>query len=460
MANEESTIKIYFRLLNYIKPYTGRLILSVFFMLMFAVLTGALAYLIGPAIKLLFTGTEKPINIVPFDLFTLPADTVAYVIPLAIVFVSIFKGIASFANAYYMGFIGQRIIADLRKELFSHILKLPIDYFVSTTTGQISSRITNDVAMLQKSVTDTAMHLLKQSLTLIALIIFIIGMDWKLALIASVGFPLAMYPALKLGKRMKSVSTRGQMTMALLNSIIIESIKGVRIVKAFGMEKYEVGKFGEENERLTKYVIKAIKVRGLSSPLMEAFGACAFALTILYAATRIANGTLAPEVFISTFTAVLLMYQPLKVLNITYLTLQQGVAGAIRIFEVLDSKSETHEVVGNDTMKGLNNGIELDNVHFSYGDKAVLKGIDLVAKKGETFAIVGSSGSGKTTLVNLLPRFYDIDSGSISIDGKDINNFTLGSLRSNIAVITQEVVLFDDSVLNNIDYGDSKKSFE
>jgi subfamily B ATP-binding cassette protein MsbA len=233
----------------------------------------------------------------------------------------------------------------------------------------------------------------------------------------------------------------------------------VRIVKAFGMEGYESGRFSEENERFANYRLKTIKVRAISSPLIEVLGTVGFAATIWYAAYRITSGTLKPEDFISFFAAAVMLYQPIRTLNGVHLNLQQGLAAATRVFEVMDTPGEPREEQAEE-LRGLTDSIEFKNVSFSYGNKTVLKEINLKVKKGSHIAIVGASGTGKTTFINLLPRFYDVTGGEILIDGKDIRELTLTSLRSNISVVSQQVVLFNDTIKGNIAYGDPERTDE
>jgi subfamily B ATP-binding cassette protein MsbA len=453
-------MKLYLRLIKHLRPYWLSFIFALVCMMAFALSTGAMAYLIGPAIKFLFTSTtDETVRLVPYNLFTIEKEKMIIAIPLALIVMAVTKGLSYYGNTYYMGYIGQRVVTDLRRKLYEHILRLPVNYFTSNPTGTLTSRLTNDVSMLQKTTSDALAVALRQVFTIAVLAAVIASMDWKLALIASIAFPLAVWPMIRFGRRVKRESKKGQVTMGAITSLLHEAIGGVRIVKAFGMEGYESGRFSTENERFAKYRLRTIKVRAMSTPLMETLGAVGFAATIWYAAYRINGGTLKPEDFISFFAALVMLYQPIKALNGVHLNLQQGLAAATRVFEVMDTPQEPLEEEGV-KLEGLTDGIEYRNVSFGYGGKTVLEDINLRVKKGWLIAIVGVSGVGKTTLVNLLPRFYDVTGGGIFIDGRDIREFSLASLRSRISIVSQQVILFNDTVKGNIAYGDPARTDE
>ncbi|MBI5903247.1 MAG: ATP-binding cassette domain-containing protein, partial [Deltaproteobacteria bacterium] len=393
------------------------------------------------------------IKLIPFNLYAVPRDKMLVAIPLAIIVVALIKGFGSYGQSYFMGYVGQGIVRDIRKKLYEHILGLPASYFSSTPTGVLISRLTNDVNLLHATTAEAVSTVLKQSLTIAVLAGVVISLDWKLALAASVAMPLSVYPMRKLGKRMKKISTRSQVSMGAMTALLHEAIAGVRIVKAFCMEGYEAARFQKENERYTAHQLKTIKVRSISSPLMETFGAVGFAVTIWYAAYRISHGTLKPETFISFFASVIMFYQPIKGINGINLNIQQGLAAATRVFEVMDIRKEI-EKPGARPAAGLSRSMEFRNVFFKYGGEWVLKDINIEVGKGEVLAIVGSSGAGKTTFVNLIPRFYDVTEGAILMDGVDVRDVTLKSLRSQVAIVSQQVILFNDTVKKNIAYGD------
>jgi len=446
----------YSRILKLLPPYKVQFALAFVCMVGFALSNGAMAYLIGPVMKFLFSNETMTagITVVPFDIYTVPREKMLVGIPLAIIIVAVVKGLSSYGQSFFMGYVGQGVVRDIRKRLYEHVLSLPASYFTSNPTGVLISRLTNDVNLLQTTTSEAISTMLKQSLTIVVLAVVIVSLDWKLALAASIALPLSVYPMRKLGKRMKKVSTHTQVSMGAMTTLLHEAIAGIRIVKAFCMEDYESARFHAENQRYTHNQLRSIKIRSISSPLMETFGAVGFAVTIWFAAYRISHGTLKPETFISFFASVIMFYQPIKALNGVNLNIQQGLAAATRIFEILDRETEVQHSDGALTLDGINDSIEFKGVNFKYGAATVLNGIDLRVKKGEVLAIVGSSGAGKTTFVNLIPRFYDISGGSILIDGKEIRDISLKSLRSQIAIVSQQIVLFNDTVKKNIAYGD------
>lgn len=453
-------MKTYFRILKLLPAYNLELVLAFACMVGFALSNGAMAYLIGPVMKFLFSsgGEATGINLIPLDLFTIQKEKMIIAIPLAIMAVGVVKGISSFGQSYFMGFVGMGIVRDIRKRLYEHILSLPVGYFTGSPTGVLISRLTNDVNLLQSTTSEAVATVLKQSLTILVLAGIVISLDWKLALAAGVALPLSLYPMRKLGKKMKRASTEGQATMGTMTALLHEAIAGIRIVKAFSMEGYEAERFRQENERFTRTQIKTVKVRSISSPLMEMLGAVAFAITIWYAAYRISSGTLKPEAFISFFASVIMFYQPIKSLNGVNLNIQQGLAAAVRIFDVLDTRPEPLAPDGSFETAGINDCIEFRGVSFNYGGEQVLKDINLKVKKGTALAIVGSSGAGKTTFVNLIPRFYDATKGAILFDNKDIRDIRLKSIRRVSAIVSQQVVLFNDTVKRNIAYGDFSRT--
>jgi len=293
---------------------------------------------------------------------------------------------------------------------------------------------------------------------LVCLVGVIFYTDWKLALIAMIVFPLTIYPISWFGKKMRKVTTSTQITMGNLNSLLQETISGARIVKAFCMEKYENKRFAAENERLFKHYMKAVSVNAISSPLMDFLGGLGIAAVIFYGGYNVVHGYSTPGTFFSFIAALLMLYEPVKRLTNVNNTINQGIAGADRIFSIIDLVPDIEDKTDAVVLPPISKSIDLRNVTFSYETMPVLKNINLSIKAGEVVAFVGMSGGGKTSLVNLIPRFYDVNAGCILIDGYNIRDVSLQSLRRQIAIVTQQTILFNDTVKNNIAYGDIERT--
>jgi subfamily B ATP-binding cassette protein MsbA len=381
-------------------------------------------------------------------------------IPLAIVGIFILKGLFDYGQGYLMSFVGQRIITDLREKIYHHVQSLALPFFTKNPTGVLMSRILNDVNLVQGAVTDAVTGLLKDIFTIIGLVFVVFYRDWQLALIALVVFPVAIYPIVKFGRKLRSYSTHTQTTMADLSTMLLETISGTRIVKAFNMENYERRRFSKINEKLFRIIVKSFRVRAVSHPLMETLGGLGIAAIVFYGGYNVIHGTATPGTFFSFLAALLMLYEPVKRLSNVNNSIQQGLAGASRIFEILDTVPEIRNKPGARDLGQIREGIEFQNVSFKYEENWVLKNINLQIKTGEAVAFVGSSGGGKTTLVNLVPRFYDVNSGRLLIDGQDIRDLTVESLRGKIAIVTQQTILFNDTVENNIAYGNIGQPYE
>ena len=322
------------------------------------------------------------------------------------------------------------------------------------------SRITNDVASVQTAASEAITALVKDSFMLISLVGVIFYSDWKLATIAMFVFPLTIYPIAMFGRKIRNLATSTQITMGTLNSLLQETISGTRIVKAFGMEKYESKRFATENAKLFKYHLKAVSINAISSPLMDFLGGLGIAAVIFYGGYNVVNGNSTPGTFFSFIAALLMLYEPVKRLTNINNTINQGIAGADRIFSIIDRVPDIEDKPNALELPPIHRGIDIKNVMFCYEKKPVLKNVNLSIKAGEVVAFVGMSGGGKTSLVNLIPRFYDVNEGRVLIDGYDIRDVSLQSLRKQIAIVTQQTILFNDTVRNNIAYGDIQRTEE
>jgi subfamily B ATP-binding cassette protein MsbA len=357
-----------------------------------------------------------------------------------------------------MNYVGLRIVADIREKLYNHLQILSLSFFTKTPTGILISRITNDVNLIQGSVSNAITGLLKDVFTVLGLITVVFYRDWKLGIIALLIFPLSIIPIKEFGKRLRKFSRKSQQRMGSITTFLHETIAGNRIVKAFNMEEYEKRRFAEENNRFFKIVLKRVKIRAFSHPLMELLGGIAVAIIIWVGGYRVIRGELTPGAFFSFMTALLMLYAPIRDLNKVNLEVQEGLAAAIRVFELLDTAPEIEDEEGAIPLPPVSEVVKFQNVSFKYDEEIVLKDIALYVKVGEVIALVGMSGAGKTSLVNLLPRFYDVNKGQILIDGHDIRKVTIKSLRDQMALVTQQTILFNDTARNNIAYGSLKCS--
>jgi len=412
------------------------------FMGIYSATSGALAYLMKPAIDEVFI--KKNILMLK-------------VIPFAIIGVVIIKGVADYLQAYFMTYVGLSVIRNIRDALYFHIQRLSISFFSKTPTGTLISRITSDVNLVQSAVSDTITSVVKDFFTLIALTGVIFWQDWKIASLALCVFPWAIIPMQKFGKRVRKFALKGQIKMADISTHLHETITGHRIIKAFGMEDYEVQRFSEENKKFFRNMRKRVLARALSASIIETFGVIAVSLFVFYGGLRVIQGELTPGGFFMIMASLGMCYQPVKGLNKANQSIQEGMAGAARIFAILDTKPDIVDHPEARELPSIKSGIEFKNVWFKYEEDWVLKNINFKVKAGDIIALVGPSGAGKTTLVNLLPRFYDIQEGQILIDGQDIRKATIASLRDHIALVTQQTILFNDTVRYNISYGKAEK---
>ncbi len=429
------------RLLALVKSQWPRLSLALLCMLLVAVITPVKPYLVKPIVDEIFVKKNvKMLELLPF----------------VIIMIYILEAVFLFGQTYLMNYVGQDLIKRLRDELYSHIQMLSLSFFHKHETGVLMARITNDVSIIKGMVSDAAAGVLKDSLSIIGLLCVIFYLDWKLAMIAVTVLPLAALLIVNFGKRMRKLSTRRQEAMADMSSLLHETFTGTRIVKAFGMEPYENRRFFEKTARLFKYEIKAVIVKGISSPVMGLLGGIGVALIVWYGGNKVISGISTPGTFFSFMTALIMFYQPIKAISKLNNTVQEGLAAAVRIYAILDTDSDIVERREAVELERKRHPVVFENVSFKYEDQMVLRNINLQVKAGEIVALVGMSGGGKTTLVNLVPRFYDVTEGAVLIDGHDVRDVTIASLRSQIGIVTQDPILFNDTIRCNIAYGNPK----
>jgi subfamily B ATP-binding cassette protein MsbA len=426
------------RLLALIKENKFRLLLAMVCMLVIAVASSATAFLVKPVLD---------------DIFFNKDTTMLKIIPLVVVLIYLLRGLGMYGQDYLMNYVGENVIKDLRNDLYNRIQDLPIAFFHKEQTGVLMSRITNDVNIIKAMVSTAVTGSLKDSFTILGLTFVIFYRDWKMALFAFVVLPIAFFPVVEFGRRVRRISTGCQEAMADLNSFLHETLAGNKIVKAFGMESYEKKRFFNKTLDLFKLEMKAVIARSLSSPIMEFLGGLGIAFIIWYGGYKVITGSSTAGTFFSFMAAVLMLYDPVKKLSGLNNAVQQGLAAADRVFDIMEMESDIKERKDPVTIKRGPHRVTFENVFFKYDDVMVLKDINLDVKDGEVLALVGMSGGGKTSLVNLIPRFYDVTRGAIRIDGIDIRDVSISSLRDQMGIVTQEPILFNDSILNNIAYG-------
>ena len=375
------------------------------------------------------------------------------VIPLTIIEIFILMSIFMYAHTCIMSTIGQRIITRLRNMLYSAIQRQPLSFFGNNSTGTLMARITYDINLVSDSISNGLSTVLKEFFSLILLLGLLFMRDVQLALLSVIFYPLAIYPIVRTGKRMRKVGTRSQEAMGEISTFLHETISGAKIVKAFGMENNEIRRFEKINNNFYKLTMKSLRTRALARPIMEILSGCAIALIIWYGGSRVMDGALTTGDFFSFMTALLMLYKPVKQLSMVNNTIQTGMSAATRIFDIIDEEPSIKDRDNAVSIDKFEHRIEFKNASFSYSDEDVIKDLNLTVKKGTSLAIVGGSGAGKSTIGSLLPRFYDVTSGSIMIDGRDIRDIKLASLRSIISIVTQDTILFNDTVRNNIAYG-------
>lgn len=431
------------RLLALVKPYRNKLALAVICMVGFSAFTALTAYLIKPMMD---------------DIFVKQNLAMLKLMPPLILVVFFLKGLCEWGNDNLLQSVGLSIVASLRQELYGHIQEMPLSFFDRTSTGVLMSRITNDVSEIQAAVTKALTGVIRDSFTVVGLIFVVFYQNWRLAFLAVFVLPIAFYPLFAFGSRLRKLATRRQETMGDLTVVLHETISGARIVKAFGMEDYEKNRFYNQNQQVLRYNLKFVWIDALASPLMEFIGAIGIAGIIGYGGYQVIQGSSTPGTFFSFLGGILMLYKPIKNISKVNSIVQKGIASILRVYAILDEKSDLVEKPDAVELTPIRRSVEFRHVCFSYGDEMVLHDIHLKVRVGEVIALVGSSGGGKTTLVNLIPRFYDVRSGSILIDGTDIREVTLRSLRNQIAIVTQQSFLFNDTVRSNIAYGDPDKS--
>ncbi|MDH3402513.1 MAG: ABC transporter ATP-binding protein/permease [Acidobacteriota bacterium] len=383
------------------------------------------------------------------------ADNVVYLVPLLMVVVLLVRSLASFLSGYSFQHIGLGMTTDMRNDLFRRIVDQSSHFHEAHTSGELVSRVVTDVTVMQNASTSRLLDLFQQTPTLLVLLVVLLNINFELALVCLVVAPVFVYPIARFGKGMWRTSHRSQERMADLTQLLSEATRGHRVVKAFGMEDFEHTRFAAATGRHLRVKLRAQILTHVSGPVVEALAAIGAAVFLVYAGKAVRSGQLTASVLVQFMTALMMLYEPVRKLNKVNLILQEARAAAQRVAGILAVPNRVRDRAGATEAGGFRESIRFEGVTFGYGAEAVLREVELEIRRGEVVAVVGPSGAGKSTLINLLPRFYDPDAGRITIDGVDIRDLTLESLRGLIGIVTQETVLFDETVRNNIAYGRS-----
>ena len=429
---------LYKRLLAYIKPYTSKIMISLLCSIVVGGTTALSALIVKTVVDEIFMNKDHIMLVyIPFVVMALVG----------------LKGVASFGQVYSIEYVGQRVIMNIRDEIYRHIQTLSLSFFARTQSGTLVSRITNDVNLLQTAAATLIADAIRQGFSVIGLLAVVFYRHWKLALISLVVLPLAVAIVAHFGRKMRKTSHKLQIKMADINNLLYEKISGIRIVKAFGAEQIEIDRLSKVIAEYFTSSLYAVRIRAISSSLSEVLGGVGIAGVIWYGGYEVITGVTTPGTFFSFITALLMLYEPLKSISKFNIKIQQALAAAERVFEIIDTQPDVTESPNAVELLPIKDCITYKNVDFKYDDEVVLHDISFTAEAGHVVAFVGLSGAGKTTLLSLLPRFYDPISGVIMIDGTDTRDVTFESLRKQIGIVTQEVILFNDTVANNIAYG-------
>jgi len=422
-----------------LRPYLGFLSLAIFFMAVMAGSTGLSAWLMKPVVN---------------EIFIAQNQDMLWVIGFAVLVTFFVKGASNYAQSVLMSHIGYRIVTDNQNRLYRHLINMDVSFHNTIPPGRLVSRFLVDINHMRIAVSNALTGFGKDLLSLISLVFVMFLQDWELALISFFAFPIAILPISRLGKRMRKVTVDNQEEQGLLTAILGESFEGIRVVKSYSMQDYEKKRVFSLLERIRLLNMKSARTRSLSSPIMETLGGAAVAVVIVYGGLRVIESQTDAGSFFSFITALLLAYEPMKRLANLNNSLQEGLAGAQRMFQLLDKKPVIKDTLNAKSLGRADGKINFDSVSFSYNSEALaLNNISFDVPAGKRVALIGPSGAGKSTILNLIPRFYEATLGRVLIDDEDIRNITIKSLRQNIALVSQEVTLFDDTIRANIAYG-------
>ena len=435
IKKQSVTSRIIFK---YLLEHRLKIFLALIMMVISAAATGLHAWLVRPALdEVLIKGNKEML----------------FLIPIAIIIVTLIKGLATYTHSYQMSKVAHSIIAKLQIQMFEKLMYLDLKFYSDSKSGNLISRLINDTHYLRQAIVKSVTGIIKDVLVIIFLLGNMFYQSWSLTLFAFFAFPLALWPIRKIGKSIRKITYTIQNEIASFSNVLAESIKGIRQVKSYTKENYEKRRAYETISFIQKYFTRSAFISNRLSPLMEFIGSLAIALSIYVGGVFVLNESMTTGQFMSFLVSLLLAYQPVKALGNLNISVQEGLAGAERIFNLLDTSKNRMEKITSENKIKLNGNIVLKNVSFAYSEKNVLNNISIEIPKGKKVALVGLSGSGKSTIANLIVRFFDNYNGQILIENKDIKKIELVDLRNNVSMVTQETILFNDSIANNIKYG-------
>jgi subfamily B ATP-binding cassette protein MsbA len=466
-------MKLYLRLLKFMRPHLKYFVTAILFGVLFAGMSGASLTMVVPFTRIIFEqdiNKEKPPEAIDYSkLLKLDKETFIQVIGgdtkmerlgrfcIGLLIIFFIKNVFLYCWSFLIVRVEQGVIRDIRDRLFTHYHSLPLEYFHSRRAGELISRITNDITLVRGAIANGLSDLVKNLFLAIIFLYLVFAAAWKLALLGMIVMPPSIYIISLLGRRVKVNSAITQEKLASITTVLQETVSGIRVVKAFAMEKFEIKRFKKYTNDFFRTMVRLTRIGSLGIPLTEMLGVGVGVFILWYSGRQIITGTgLTPDRFFLFLVAIFSLMQPIKVLSRVNIDIQQGLAAAERIFKVLDTKPNIYELSAPIVLQSFNDSIRFENVHFSYGaDGFALQDINLELKKGQVMALAGPSGGGKSTIVDLIPRFYDPHNGRVTIDGYDLKDVSLESLRNLMGIVTQEIILFNDTVYNNVAYGRS-----
>lgn len=426
------------RLICFSKPYILRIVIAASASIIVGGMDGLIAYMIEPLMKKVFSENNTQI---------------LQLLPIGVILLFTIRGLCRYANDYFIRTAGQLAVQDVRNKIYTHCLKLNLGVFHKRQTGMLMSRVISDVNMMQDGVAAVVTAVFREGVSAVLLLGVVFYQNWKLAIITFFVIPITVWPAQLIGKKLKSAALKGQEKLGDLTCILQETFSGIKVIKAFALETREIEKFKDTNRSYYSFLRKAFKYEGMSTPVMEMITSLGVAVIIGFGGSMVINGTLTAAKFFSFIGAMIMLFNPIKKLISAYNSAQRSLGAAERVFEVIDQNPDFVFKTDVPPIGRVSGNVVFRSVSFKYEEDYVLRDISFSVRQNEIIALVGPSGSGKTTLVSLISRFYDVSEGAISIDGIDLKNITQGDLMAQIALVDQEIILFNDTIANNIRYG-------